>query len=178
MHTIRLAVPTDAAMIARQRVKMFQDNDFVAASSWEALERDSAHWTANKMREGSYVGWLIQEPTNDTTDESAVIGGAGVWFMEWPPHFLHSEPVRGYLLNFYVAPVARGRGLAKELVKLAVEECRKRGVHVATLHASKMGRPIYESMGWKQSNEMMFRPFEKSLSLVTETSVNQPDGKD
>ena len=77
--------------------------------------------------------------------------------MEWPPHVIHLEPVRGYLLNFYVAPNARGRGIAKELVGLAVEECRRRGVHIATLHASTMGKPVYESLGWKESNEMMFR---------------------
>ena len=41
-------------------------------------------------------------------EESQVIGGAGVWFMDWPPHYLHAEPVRAYLMNFYVIPEARG----------------------------------------------------------------------
>jgi GNAT superfamily N-acetyltransferase len=170
MHTIRLAARADAATIARQRVKMFQDNSLICAGSWEDLERDSAQWTANKIGDGSYVGWLVEERANDGSEESAVIGGAGVWFMEWPPHFMHLEPVRGYLLNFYVAPNARGRGIAKELVGLAVEECRRRGVHVATLHASAMGRPVYESLGWKASNEMMFRALEKPLSPADDHS--------
>lgn len=160
MHTIRLATPADAATIGLQRVKMFQDNALTCVSSWEELERDSACWTAEKIRSGRYVGWIVEDQTaNDARRETVVVGGAGVWFMEWPPHFKHLEPVRGYLLNFYVATSARGKGIAKELVGLAVAECRRRGVHIATLHASKMGKPVYESLGWKESNEMMIRTF-------------------
>ena len=150
MHIFRSATEADAVTIAEQRVKMFQDNDLTPTGTWEELERDSAEWTARKLREGSYAGWLVEE-------DGRVIGGAGVWFMEWPPHWMHVEPVRGYLLNFYVAPEARGRRLAKELVALAVDECRRRGVHVAVLHASRMGRKIYEELGWTASNEMMLR---------------------
>lgn len=158
MQLIRLATESDAAMIARQRVQMFQDNELVPVGTWEQLERDSAQWTARKLREGSYIGWLVEEnAVGSLNDEPRVIGGAGVWFMEWPPHWIHPEPMRGYLLNVYVIPEARRRGLAKKLVGLATEECIRRGLHLAVLHASKMGHPIYEELGWKMSNEMVMR---------------------
>ena len=96
------------------------------------------------------MGWLIVE-------EETVIAGAGVWFMEWPPHYLHLDPSRGYLVNFYVHPSARGQGLATQLLRLATAECRNRGVRVAVLHASAMGRPIYEKEGWRAGNEMILR---------------------
>ena|SRR5215469_453424 len=81
MHTIRLAVPVDAATIARQRVKMFQDNGLTFAGVWEELERDSAHWTASKIREGSYVGWMVEEKANGPSGESAVMAvrAFGLW---------------------------------------------------------------------------------------------------
>jgi GNAT superfamily N-acetyltransferase len=149
-HIFRIAAETDATTIAAQRVQMFQDNHVVPVGTWDELERDSAAWTAAKLRDGSYAGWLVER-------DGKVIGGAGVWFMEWPPHWMHPEPMRGYLLNFYVAPEARGNRLAKELVGLAVAECRRRGLHLAALHASSMGRPVYESLGWAESNEMLLR---------------------
>jgi ribosomal protein S18 acetylase RimI-like enzyme len=73
------------------------------------------------------------------------------------PHWLHSEPMRGYLLNSYVAPVAKGNRLAKELAGLAVAEYRRRGLHLAVLHASSIGRPVYEALGWAESNELILR---------------------
>jgi GNAT superfamily N-acetyltransferase len=77
--------------------------------------------------------------------------------MEFPPHWMHLEPRRAYLLNFYTAPEARGHGYAKELLKACVELCRERFVEVVTLHASPFGRPIYEKFGFTDSTEMMLR---------------------
>ena len=150
MFEIRLANVEDAELIGRQRRQMFLDagqpDDDVMAS----MERDFVPWVRAKLAEDEYVGWLASE-------DGVVVGGAGLWLMEFPPHFLQVEPVRGYLLNFYTVPEFRGRGLAKVLLKEAVDEARRRGCEVVTLHASKFGRPIYEKNGFKQTNEMMLR---------------------
>ena len=151
MATIRRATTGESFLIAQQRVRMFQDNQLVCVDTWDELARLSQLWLAEKIQSGEYVGLLLE------VDNGAVIGGAGVWFMEWPPHFLHLEPERAYLLNFYVAPEARGHGLAKQLVRAAEDVCRERGVRVATLHASTMGKPVYASLEWKEGNEMMKR---------------------
>ena len=84
-------------------------------------------------------------------------GRGGMWMMDFPPHWMDAQPMRAYLLNFYVEPAARGQGLAYRLLKTAVEEARGRGVKVVSLHASKFGRPIYERNGFEQSTEMMLR---------------------
>jgi len=148
MFEIRLAGLEDAELIGRQRRQMFLDagqpDDVVMA----AMERDFVPWVREKIAEDRYVGFLASE-------RGVVVGGAGVWLMEFPPHFLDAAPVRAYLLNFYTAPEVRGRGLAGSLVDRCVEEARVRGCEVVTLHASKFGKPIYEKKGFKQTNEMM-----------------------
>jgi GNAT superfamily N-acetyltransferase len=90
-------------------------------------------------------------------DDGRLVGGAGLWVIDWPPHFMDAEPQRAYLLNFYVAPEMRRHGLARELLALAVAEAKARGIVVVTLHASKFGKPLYEKAGFKLSNEMMLR---------------------
>ena len=40
MPDIRLATEADAAIIASQRVKMFQDNNLVLVGTWEQLQRE------------------------------------------------------------------------------------------------------------------------------------------
>ena len=156
MLKIRTAIPADAPVIAAQRVRMFRDNQLRAVGPWSTLRRRSEQWIAARLRDGAYVGWIVEDCAQHGRP-SAIVGGAGLWVMEWPPHFLHFEPVRGYLLNFYVAPQARRQGLATRLVRLALAECRRREIRLATLHASTMGRPVYEAMGWNLSNEMTFR---------------------
>jgi len=75
--------------------------------------------------------------------------------MDFPPHWRDAQPLRAYLLNFYVAPEVRRCGLAYELLKTAVADARGRGINVLSLHASQFGRPLYERSGFEASNEMM-----------------------
>jgi GNAT superfamily N-acetyltransferase len=52
---------------------------------------------------------------------------------------------------FWVAtlPEARGRGLTSRLMHLALEEGRERGCDISTLQATKLGRPVYEALGYR-----------------------------
>lgn len=150
MPTIRRATVQDVDRITQQRHRMFADNKFATEERLDTMDTTFGPWLQTHLAAGTYVGLLLEE-------DGEVLAGAGIYFMDWPPHYLHVEPVRAYLLNFYTAPEARGRGYANLLLKAAVEEAQSRGVAVTTLHASPFGRPIYEKFGFKESNEMMLR---------------------
>jgi ribosomal protein S18 acetylase RimI-like enzyme len=76
--------------------------------------------------------------------------------LDWPPHPFDPEgELRGYLLNVYVEPEYRKRGLAHQLVERSMAEARRRGIRVVTLHSSPAGRAIYERLGFRATNEMM-----------------------
>ena len=149
MPNIRYATLDDIELITRQRHQMFGDNRFSPEEFLTEMDQQFAPWLRSHLENNTYVGLLLED---DETRE--VVAGAGVYFMDWPPHYMHLEPMRGYLLNFYTAPETRGRGYANLLLSAAVEECRKRGAKVVTLHASPFGRPIYQKFGFETSNEM------------------------
>jgi ribosomal protein S18 acetylase RimI-like enzyme len=46
-------------------------------------------------------------------------------------------------------PEARGRGLASGLMRRALADGRERGCEVTTLQATKLGRPLYERLGYR-----------------------------
>ena len=150
MVTIRRSTVEDVALITAQRHSMFLDNDFASAGELNTMNVAFEPWLRERLADGRYLGLFAE-------DDGAVLAGAGILFNDFPPHYLHTEPGRPYLLNFYTAPEARGRGLANILLKACVDECRTRGCRVVTLHASKFGRPIYEKFGFEQTNEMMIK---------------------
>ena len=147
----RRATVADAEAIAEQRRRMFVDVGVGDEANMPPMVERFVPWVRAKLEDGSYVGWLTEQ-------DSRLVAGAGLWVMEWPPHYLDPEPHRAYLLNFYVAPEMRGRGLARTLLALTVDEAKARGIKVVALHASKFGKPIYEQNGFSMSNEMMLRP--------------------
>jgi GNAT superfamily N-acetyltransferase len=116
----------------------------------DAMEKAFLPWVSARLADRTYLGWLVQH-------KGEVVAGAGLWLMDFPPHFLHLEAVRAYLLNFYVVPAMRGHGLARTLIDTALREARRLDIEIVTLHASKYGRPLYEQYGFMPTNEMMLR---------------------
>ena len=151
MPTLRRATPDDAALITRQRHLMFADNDFTTEARLCEMDLVFEPWVRAHLTDNTYVGLFLEE-------DGKVLAGAGIYFMEFPPHWMDPSPLRAYLLNFYTVPEARGRGYAKQILEAAVAESRTRGPRVITLHASRFGRPIYERFGFIQSTEMMLKP--------------------
>jgi GNAT superfamily N-acetyltransferase len=48
-----------------------------------------------------------------------------------------------------VVPEARGRGLSGKLLGHALADCGERGIETSTLVATRLGRPVYERLGFR-----------------------------
>ena len=150
MLTTRLATPADAALITAHRRAMFAEAGLGTAQALEEVSRSFRPWLERMMAAGRYVGWIVEEG-------AVAAASAGFFELDWPPHPLDpTATARGYLLNFWVEPAYRRRGLARMLVREAVAESRRRGLRVTALHASAAGRPVYEKEGFRISGEMFF----------------------
>ncbi len=150
MPTIRYATPDDAPLITAQRHSMFADNAFSTETALSASDLQFEPWVRLRLADGRYLGLLLE-------DGGQVVGGAGIFFADFPPHWMDPQPVRAYVLNVYTAPAARGRGYARTLMERILAECKERGVPTVVLHASPQGRPLYETLGFTVSDEMMLR---------------------
>ncbi len=129
---------------------MFAEIDRLDEALLSSLERRSVSWTERMIREGKYYGWIA-------IDGDRPVATAGLLILDWPPHPFDPEgELRGYLLNVYVEPEYRKRGLAHQLVERCMAEAHRRGIRVMTLHSSPAGRPIYERLGFHATNEMMY----------------------
>ena len=150
MLTTRLAAISDAALITAHRDAMFAEMGQSTESVLAEMSRNFEPWVERMMEARKYIGWLIE-------DGGRPVASAGFFELEWPPHPLDpASSHRGYLLNFWVDPEYRRQGLAQSLVKECLGEARKRDLHVVALHASDAGRPVYESMGFRATNEMFY----------------------
>ena len=117
----------------------------------EILTTQTAHfrpWLAQRLGDGSYFGRIVE-------DDGRPVAGIGLMVIDWPPGPSHpTQDKRGYVLNVFVEPAHRKQGIAKALMAAADQEFARRGVMFAGLHATRMGRPLYERLGWSASNEM------------------------
>lgn len=70
--------------------------------------------------------------------------------------YRYFEPSRyGFIGDVYTEPMYRKRGLASRLNRHALDWLRRQGVVAVRLLASEAGRPLYEKLGFKRTEEMV-----------------------
>lgn len=157
---IRLAVPADSLLLATQRVAMFRDMGRTTPPIEHSLLESCDAYFRAALASGEYVGWvahLAQSPDR-------AIGGAGVQFRPLVPRtdasgrFLVAGR-EGLILNVYVDPAHRRQGVARRLMETLIAWAPDAGIVRLVLHASGDGRRLYQSLGFADSNEMLFPPF-------------------
>jgi ribosomal protein S18 acetylase RimI-like enzyme len=146
----RLATAAELDVLVRHRVQMFADMGFTRDDGFAALAQASAAWLASALTDGRYMGWLIAPSAAPDT----VAAGAGMLLHDWPPGIRDNGTTRAYILNVYTEREHRGNGLATTVTRAAIDEARRRGIRVVSLHASDEGRAIYERLGFEETNEM------------------------
>jgi GNAT superfamily N-acetyltransferase len=154
---IRQATPADARLVAIQRVAMFRDMGRTVEAIEQPLREACADYFKTAIASGEYAGWiasLVAAPHE-------AIGGAGVQFRPLVPRtdstgrFLVAGR-EGLILNVYVERAHRGQGVARALMETLIRWAPGAGIVRLVLHASPDGRHLYESLGFVNSNEMLF----------------------
>ena len=145
---LRAATPADLEVILHHRRAMFEDMGYRDAAALDATLATSRPYIAQGLAEGFYLGWLAEDASG------RVVAGGGVIVHPWVSHPAHPLPRRAYILNVYTEPDSRRRGLARRILQAIVEWARSDGFGSVALHASEEGRALYESMGFKITNEM------------------------
>lgn len=154
-YHLRRATPADADLIAYHRRAMFEAMGHTDAAQLEPMSANFVGWVRERLERDVYRGWLAIDPA--VTGREAVVAGAGLWIIDWPPHILDPQPQRAYILNIYTEVAHRRRGLARWMTQTILDHCRDEGLGVVTLHASDDGRRVYEGLGFVASNEMRLR---------------------
>ena len=145
---VRQAIASDLPLIAHHRAAMFRDMGKLAPHQEEAVRAATASYLRDALETGEYIGWVAE-----ATGTSSVIGGAGAQIRPILPRpgsdsqELELGP-EAIVLNVYVEPAWRRRGIADALMRAVLDGLAERGIRRIVLHASDDGRRLYERLGF------------------------------
>ena len=156
---IRRATVADATLLADQRVAMFRGMNRTTSETEPRLREACIRYLTEALGNGEYVSWIAEGVDGSPNP----LGGAGV---QMRPLFPRPDPSgrallvgrEGLILSVYVAPQYRRRGIARGLMETIIAWAPGAGIVRLVLHASDDGRALYEQLGFKASNEMLFPP--------------------
>lgn len=156
---IRQAEAPDIPLLARHRASMFRDMGRLAEHLAAPLEQATASYLRDAPPRGEYLAWVAE----GRGSPPVAIGGAGAQLRPILPRpGPGSDDVElgpeAIVLNVYVEPTWRRRGVAEALMRAVLGTLTARGVRRIVLHASADGRRLYERLGFVQTHEMRFEP--------------------
>lgn len=158
---IRPATRADLDVISDHRARMFHDMGELSAEMFETFRVQSKEALHRLFATNQYVGWLA----SPQVEPEKIVAGAGVTLREVAPHpqpnsagtFEIVSGRQAIIQNVYTEPDWRRRGLGTLLMKEIIAWSQKTGIDSLVLHASDVGRPLYERLGFVATTEMRFR---------------------
>jgi GNAT superfamily N-acetyltransferase len=144
--SIRPASLIDLETFVAHRCAMFRDMAYGDEAGLARMEPEFRALLRSWLTTGQARGWVAEVGNQ-------AVGGALLELKEALPSPLTAQRVRGYLFNVYVAPEARGQGLARRLTEAALGEARRLGLEMVELHASKDAEALYRGMGFEPTPE-------------------------
>ena len=145
---IRKANLDDLMHLVHHRRAMFEEMGYREPAVLDQVEESSREYFSEALRTGAYRAWLVEDPNG------RIVAGGGIVITNWPGYPGENLAKRAWILNMYTEPEARRRSIANKLLEVIIDWCRTAGFRTVSLHASPAGRPLYESAGFQQTNEM------------------------
>jgi GNAT superfamily N-acetyltransferase len=149
---LRLATVDDIPVLVNHRRRMFEDMYALQDVTgdpvrYAAMDEAYAVLLRYEIPTGSTRAWVI--------DDGGTIAASGALkFTDWLPRPDGQRRGLVYVHSVYTVPEYRRQGLARRILHAMIDYCRDNGWPRLTLHASDMGRGLYEDLGFKPTNEM------------------------
>ncbi len=149
---LRLATVDDIPTLVSHRRRMFEDmavlkGEQLAQTGLDAMDTAYAALLRDEIPAGSTRAWVIEAG-------GQVIASGALKFTDWLPRPDGLRRGLVYVHSVYTEPAYRQTGLARRILNAMLDYCRENGWPRISLHASDMGRGLYEQLGFKPTNEM------------------------
>lgn len=141
--TIRQATVADIPDLVRLRRVMFESMQVATPAKLDTAESAWVDYFAEAIPAETFYGWLAVTP------EDKVVSVCGVVIDQHPPAPGNLSGLIGYVMNVVTIPGYRRRGLARRVTQAALSWLDERGIRRVTLHATEVGQPLYESLGFE-----------------------------
>ncbi|MDI6895485.1 MAG: GNAT family N-acetyltransferase [Bacillota bacterium] len=149
MIEVRAATVQDVETLVRLRIEMFREMGWLTGSVTEAdLITASREYFSAMIPAKRLFAWLA-------ADDGKIVGSSGLIFLCKPPTPDNMSGREGYIMNMYTLPEYRQRGVATALLGECVRFARSMGAGRLSLHASSLGKPVYQKFGFVDSRAEM-----------------------
>lgn len=145
--TIRSATLADLEVLVMFRVAILRElNILKDDAETEFMKPKFRNYIKNKIASKELFCWLAES-------NGKIVGAGKAVIYDAPPQSRSCDGKEGYIFGIYTVPEMRGQGLGNLMMKHIITELKEKGYNYIWLRASKIGKPIYEKLGFVPSGK-------------------------
>ena len=144
----RIATISDCEALTDIRMQMRKE--LGADFNSELIYAETLDFFKRNIKSGVHIAFICEH-------NRQMIATAGITLFEIMPTTEHPNGKVARLMNMYVVPFFRSKGIAKELLNRIMAYAEKHGIGKVMLNPSQMGKSLYENYGFQRlPNEYAF----------------------
>ena len=148
--TYRKLNSNDLDIFVRLRLDFLSEMKNLDEIEKEKITKSLQGYFAEYLRKNEFIGIVCEHEGN-------IVSTAYLAISEMPAnHHLLNGKI-GTLLNVFTYPEYRNNGISTNIIKMLIEEARKRNVLTIDLLATKDGERIYRKIGFAENEEKFMR---------------------
>jgi GNAT superfamily N-acetyltransferase len=142
----RAACIKDINLLVEERLNFIgiNENDV----SYETLSRNCYQYFEKALQDNMCDIILAEE-------DGECIGTGIIFYYLSVPSAFNITGKNAYITSMYVKAEYRRRGIGSAILEELVKKATTKGYEIIMLHASEMGRPLYERIGFTESRNGM-----------------------
>ena len=137
----RIATFSDCEALTDIRMQMRKELD--ADFHSELIYAETLDFFKRNIKNGTHIAFICEH-------NRQMIATAGITLFEVMPTTERLNGKVARLMNMYVAPFFRNKGIAKELLNRIMAYAEKHGIGKVILNPSQMGKSLYENYGFQR----------------------------
>lgn len=146
---IRLAGLHDLDLLCRMRIDFLAEHRSVLPTSFtKSFIEETRSFLDRTHRADVVRSWLAEE-------EGEPVGLASVFLHDVPPLPEDGRTREGLIINMYVTPVARRRGVGQSLLQACLSSSSELGIRRFYLRSTDAGRSMYLRAGFRNHDDLL-----------------------
>ena len=136
----RIATLSDCEALTNLRMRMRKELDTDFAS--ELIYAETLDFFKRNIKNGTHIAFICEQ-------DKQMIATVGITLFEIMPTTKHPNGKVARLMNMYVEPYYRSKGIAKELLNRVMVYAEEHHIGKVMLNPSQMGKSLYENYGFQ-----------------------------
>jgi GNAT superfamily N-acetyltransferase len=147
--SVRIRPTRDLELLARLRIEFLAEHRGVPRTSFSgAFVTATSAFLARMDQAGRIHSWVAQ-------DGEQAVGGVSMLLHDVPPMPDDARTTEALVINMFVSPTQRRRGVGTSLLEACLRGGRERDVRRFYLRATESGRPLYDDAGFRARDDWM-----------------------